>query len=378
MKKVALLMFIATLLSGCFVHIRESSTSLDPSYIAGAYVKTKYKYRVVNSLPFVEKDVEKLNLLLVSYQPDVFALDGIPVVLKDYKLSNDNLAGHISKNNFLVSFITLSIIPGHTSNFNSARSFTLKTNEGEIEPFVINGLREEAISYLPSVYLFSGLVWDSLEGDWETSTDSMCFGYPDSKAVLPRRSFAYALATRLKEAEDSGLDVTKIFKVNEVPRYETEVWRKSSNVHSFVLSLIGYQAKIDERTLELIKKDFAEKVADSYLSDHPSERINDVRVAFKSYGVSKGKIVGTAQAFSIKLELESSYYDSYTRKGRVAFRVRKAQYESARVWARSHIEELARDKNIKLTGASIPSAAQFYLGSEKYENGILEMEYIIE
>lgn len=377
MKKSCLIL-LPILLSGCFMHVRDCSTSLEPAYVKAEQIATKHKYRLAKPLASVEKDLAKLNVLLACCQPDVFALDGIPIEVREHQLARKDSAGQFSGGEYLISFFTLSLVPLHMTAFEGSYSYKLAISEGDVESFIVKNRKETCNSYFPTAYFMSSLVWDSMEGECEDERNCS-FGFLMGECMAyPRKSFAYALATRLKELEDSGVDIAKAFAVKPVPPYSVGAWRKDGNRHDFAISLIDGTVRMNEETLRLIKEDFARKIIDGYLSEHPSVNPDSLKVAFLKYGVVKGRVVGSAEIIAMRLELESSYYDSYTRKGKIAFRVRKSQYETARNWARQHIAEIARDKNIRLVGDEIPKTASFYLGDEKYENGILEMEYTVE
>lgn len=377
MKK-SYLILLPILLSGCFMRVRDCSTSLEPAYVKSERIATKHKYCLAKPLAAVEKDLTKLNVMLTGCQPDVFALDGIPIEVREYQLARKDSGGQFSGLEYLMTFFSLSVVPLHMTHFEASYSYQLALAEGNVEPFVVKNRKETCNSHFPTVYFMSSLVWYSMEGECEDER-KCSFGFLMSdEPAYPRKSFAYALATRLKELEDSGVDIAKAFAVKPVPPYSISAWRKNGNRHDFAISLLDGSNRVSEEALQLVKEDFARKIIDSYLSDHPSVNPDVLRVAFSKYGVAKGRIAGSAEIIAMRLELESSYYDSYSRKGKIAFRVRKSQYETARNWARQHIAEIARDKNVRLVGEKLPASAEFYLGNEKYENGILEMEYTVE
>lgn len=341
-------------------------------------IATKHKYCLAKPLAAVEKDLTKLNIMLTGCQPDVFALDGIPIEVREYQLARKNSAGQFSGGEYLMSFFTLSLVPLHSTAFEASYSYKLAVSEGDSDAFIVKSRKETCNSYFPTSYFMSSLVWDSMEGECEDERKCSFGILMGESPTYPRKSFAYALATRLKELENSGVDIAKAFAVKPVPPYSVGAWRKNGNRHDFAISLLDGSNRVSEEAMQLVKEDFAQKIIDSYLSDHPTVNPDGLRVAFSKYGVAKGRIAGSAEIIAMRLELESSYYDSYSRKGKIAFRVRKSQYETARNWARQHIAEIARDKNIRLVGEKLPASAEFYLGNEKYENGILEMEYTVE
>lgn len=378
MKLKSLYLLGAVLLSGCCMHIRESETCLEPGYISEDKIVTKHKYRLAKAIDSVDADLENLNVILQSCQPGVFALDGIPVVVSSQDIKCANLAGTFS-GKFIYSLITLSVIPAHSTSATFSREYKLRLAEGECDGFITQTMRESAQSYFPTSYLLSWIVWNDDRGcEWERDYTADFAMIASSKNVPAKKSFAYGLACRIKEVEDSGADVTQIFNVKEIPRYSIDAWRQNGANLEFKLSLMDVILKPDAEMLQLVKENVAEKMIEAYIAEHPSLDARNLRVAFKAYSCKNKRIFGSAEIIAMRLELESSYYDSYSRTGKVAFRVRKAQYEMARNWARQHISEIARDKNIRLVGDKIPASAAFYLGNEKYENGILEMEYIVE
>lgn len=373
------LILILSLLSGCwFVAVRESATSVEPIYRAGVKIVTKHKYRLVRPLEFVEKDIDKLNFMLQTSQPDVFASDGIPVVVKERSLQNNDPDGF----NPFPYIISASLLPATVTLSNNESLYDIVlTEEDAGQPIITKAMVENGLSFFPLCYFTAPLVFNDYEGDYESKSKlDFIFHYVCvmNKEVYPRESFAYALAYRLKEIEDSGLDVTKVFKVTEAPQYVAKTWTKKGNRYDFVLALLNKEERLSVEKLKRIKDDVAEKIVKSHLADHAAAQYEDLHVFFRRYQVVSGRIEGVAQVVSMRLDVESSYYDSFTRRGKIAFRVRKANYEAALSLARENISKLSRDKNIRLVGDRIPKSACFYIVGEKYGNGILELEYIVE
>ncbi len=131
------------------------------------------------------------------------------------------------------------------------------------------------------------------------------------------------------------------------------------------------------RAFRNIQQEFRSVLREDYVESTPGMDDQKLYVDFPEYRFENGKIIGRATILSITpVQMK---YDSNTRTGRLAVKVKANQYEEARKWIRKNIETLARDKNIALTTGEIPPAAKFYLGREELKDGnVLEIEFRTE
>lgn len=382
---------LLTLLSGC-VHVKTYSTSTAPRYKQEQIV-TKNKYKIVKDSRTGDwNELYHINKSLQHCQPDVFAPNGIPLQLRGraFDIERLNATENIT---FLFSGWTFFILPMY-SYTSETRTFSVLTERNQsLSPVIIKNREEECLSWLlPTTPLFSW-IWmkwtapDS-ENEWEVVHSvgflwSSNVKYPKEK----EKALAYALAVRLKEFEDTGKDVAAILKdtsrIDEVtgkialPKYKLKDWHKRDEAYLFNID-VSTRDVITAANINAIQKDFGRVVLDWFAADEPQVNRGDTHVAYSKFEYSEGRIEGEAVVLVLTLEVESSYYDSFTRRGKIAVRVKKNQYGMAREWLRHNIAEIARDKNIRLVDGVITDEATFYIGNEKYANGVLEMEFKVE
>ena len=208
---------------------------------------------------------------------------------------------------------------------------------------------------------------------------------------------AYAIASRLKEMEDSGQMDAILVQSNH--RYENYPLPHLSPKHetSDVPSqkppyrIVSFARKADsdfayDFALEMndnpsietffgIQGVFAREVLSAYKMEHPDVDVNSLKVDVQPQ-LSGGRIVGRAAVLTI-VPLSQSY-DANTRMGKLSVRFNIGQAVEARAWIRRNIETLVRDKNVALTTGQLPSAATYYLLGERVNGDTMEVEFKAE
>lgn len=388
--------FVILILSGC-VHVKYACTSISPRYEREQIV-TKHKYKIVKDSNLADwNEIFHLNQSLQHCQPEVFAADGIAIQLKKGRAyDNDGKVvekaefyedGNLS---FLFAISSCFILPYYQSA-ETTRKYSIVIDKSKyLSPVVIKTKEEQCVSVLSPLAPLLSWVWmdwgvPDKDNIWEVShslgvSRNTCSNEKD-------RALAYALALRLKAFEETGVNVRETFKsqtaLDEItgtaalPKYKVVEWLKKNDSYVFKLSFPEAN-NITAAMIRMVEKDFASTVISRYLEDEPSANRNDLQVFYSVFDFRGRFAEGEAVVISLQLELEKSYYDSTTRRGKIAVRVVPSKYEQAREWIRRNIAELARDKNIRLTAGVIPDEASFYIGKETYENGVLEMEFKTE
>ena len=197
-----------------------------------------------------------------------------------------------------------------------------------------------------------------------------------------KKAFAYAVAKRLKELEDSGV-VDELLRKREAekskaPPHRVERLSRDSEkdfAYDFALELESVPSNPSE-TVRAVIHDFAKAIVEDYADTFPHAKKDLLRVAFSGVSISGMKISGKASVLTIApLSLS---YDANTRRGMLSVRFNPGQADESRKWILENIATLARDKNIMLTTGSTPPPGSFSICEEKVDGSTLEIEFKTE
>ncbi len=392
-----ILLAMLAVCSGCaHKHVVVSMNVPNKGDIA---IKTKYRYKVENL-----KSVQ-----LSAYQPDVFDISGIPIIVKE-KFKRGKSSGNWT---FLLSIFSLTILPVvESQHIDSQWSISLG-NEDSVLATV------ESCEYCG--YSFSMLSPLALLFHWGKRTcfrgckiyDDHSFGDTSLSinSSLKNEPLAYSLAVKLKELEDSGKIneqvVAKTFsqynlsKISERQRAveksiqkkmgETVQDAKGSQQTFDIVRLeredgrdFAYRFKLASKSSDrisladynTIRTAFRSSIKEHYLLEHPDLNPRTLVVDYPEYALKNGQIVGRAVVLTISAE--SIRYDSATRRGRLAVRINVNQLEETRQWIRNNICDLAMEAK-KRDGDGLPVGTRFYTESETMnEDGILVVDFKTE
>lgn len=124
---------------------------------------------------------------------------------------------------------------------------------------------------------------------------------------------------------------------------------------------------------EYIPEYFRGRVAESFAKANALDP-RRIAVAILSEQMDDHVYRGEASAFGVD-DIEMSY-DSVTRLGRLAMKVRGGDFDGTRALIRSRIEAIVRDKNICLVAGVTPPPGRYYLLGETVKPGnALEIEF---
>ena len=184
-----------------------------------------------------------------------------------------------------------------------------------------------------------------------------------------------AESLRAQEASRAAMQKNQFEQVNRPPYKIIDLVREKGSEFAYTFSLeLAGDASI--QTFFGVQNIFANEVRTAYQMEYPNVDMSHLRVVVQP-SLSNGRIVGRAEVLTIAPIALS--YDASARLGRLSVRFNASQYEEARAWARKNIETLARDKNIALVSGEIPPAARFYsLGESLKDGNILEIEFKTE
>lgn len=124
---------------------------------------------------------------------------------------------------------------------------------------------------------------------------------------------------------------------------------------------------------EYVQAYFRSRVADSFAAGNSLEA-RQVVVTILSEKMDATAYCGEATACGIGDV--SLAYDADTRKGTLSMKIRNGDFDGTRKLMRRHIEEIVRDKNVRLVAGVQPPPGRYYLLGETVRSGnVLEVEF---
>lgn len=430
MKAIGIAVFcmLSILLAcGC---LRYRSVAAADVKDVGALIRTRFRY-CPSWAQGKEKtgEGERLRTRLKRYQPQVFADNGIPLVITERVASHEDWGSwKINRYQDPMGFasrrvlyaLSFSIIPLFNGTESDAmEEVRLADDPSPATSFRIYRRQDNAFSFLTPLpfLLYSGLpdmrgcekgVVRVRRENFFTSSEAMfAHEHPEGDEAL-----AYALAAKLKELEDMGrvnaatversarallhrrdsiaqyvvrkasvpISQTKTGVQNQTHRQVKPLYRidslvrESNSDFAYTFSLkMNEDSSIE--AFFAIQGVFAREVLDAYKAEYPNADVSTLRVYVLPRLVN-GRIEGRAVVLTITPV--SLSYDANTRRGRLSVHFNDGQYEEAREWIRKNIETLARDKNIALVTGQLPPAATYYSLGEKVDGNVMEIEFKTE
>ena len=374
-------------LSGCYSRRYGAIAMVDD---IGVEVSTRYRYCLVSEDRKISPYAIALystcygNDTLVGVFPHVFSEDGIKVVVRP------GIRSSTSKYSWTQAFCAMSL-----TLFPECRR-----NEG-VCPYEIEILGDsdanshiEVIEFYEFSRSISPLAFAVFAGMPDSVGNRLYYtrehlvgefypsSYPDASPTLYKQAFAYAIAKRLKEMEDSGAVDAALRKVVEsrakAPPHRVVRLSRSLEkdfAYAFELSLENAPENPNE-TVRAVIHDFTKAIVEAYVDTFPHAQKNLLRVAFSEVAISGVKIAGKASVLTIApLSLS---YDANTRRGKLSVRFNPGQADESREWVLENIATLARDKNIELTTGTLPPPGKFSICNEKVDGNTLEIEFRTE
>ena len=375
----------------------------------GKVISTRYRYRIVRSdegdddsynqrmRALVGKEIMEKHIgvfsneVLAREMPSVFSDDGI-----EFKVhhSHHHAESKYTWTQVLCGF-SLTIIPecGRNEHVHTYK-FEMQEDKRIGESFEIMRFSEFALSILPTSFAIFGGMPDSNGVRLYCKSEKVAgVSYlkdcgencPDIQGDLlssRKKAFAYAIAKRLKELEDSGA-IDQMLQKREAgrtmaPPHRIERLLRDSEknfTYDFALELQSIPLNPNEAVCTVIH-DFANAIVEDYLDTHTNAKKEMLRVAFSEVAISGVKISGKASVLTIAPI--SLSYEANTRRGKLAVRFNPGQANESRQWVLENIETLARDKNIMLTTGTLPPPGKFSICNEKVDGNTLEIEFKTE
>ena len=382
--------------AGC--HSYRDSATVDVRDI-GDVIETKYRYRLVGVNIVGDKCDEVLNSNLVKDKfPSVFADAGIPVEIVCPRLVAPEFSGGWSS---LISICSLTLIPSYSCMSMQYKCSLRFVEDSFVETEFRIVLRHEMSE---SAWFPTGLIplSDAPESDgnkvfWMsyksslTNTDGQKLHTSRYLAMtrfesihedISKDAFAYGVAAKLKEMEDSGQIDMMLRKLEAVkgkapPHRVVKFAREAGNDFTYSFAIEIEKMPIDpDKIKSTVLQEFGKSVKDEYAEAFPGVKPTSLVVYYSDVEMVGKMMQGRATVLAIAPI--SLSYDANMRRGKLAVRFNAGQSNEAREWIRKNIETLARDKNIALVTGQPPPEAVYYLLGEKVDGDVMEVEFKTE
>ena len=409
----ALLISLAT---GCgHLRIVAASNARD----CGESIRTRFRYNLIGDYGTgLDKSYALVNLQ--KSQPGVFSPDGIPVRLSQKDtLSQD---AEIDQMSGFFSLITLGIVPMVTKGHVHRRG-ALSIAGRSVGTVDICAHADSAVQ-IP-IFFFMPLPTPLLvfAGDGDTCIASgkkfveHKYGPAEAYSLqyhgVDEKAMVYGIASRLKEAEDSGMIDERFVTLMTAQQSLTDAAVTRNKVVADAMERHGALTRSAKSTatalpfktvrcdLErggdfaylfalrrgdggaatmsdyaVIRNAFRSAIRSRYVASHPNVNPRALIIDFTEYALKDGVVVGRVAVLTISPE--SMSYDSARRRGVVRIRIGEGQLEDARRWIRRNLAELAMRRNMAQDADAVPAGARFYSESETMKDGVLEISFRTE
>lgn len=370
----------------------------------GDVICTRFHYKLIGS-----GEYKYMNDQFQKCQPEVFYDDGINVnvsvedtLKKDYEINQVNA---------FFSFMTLGIVPS-VSKSHLHRRCMLSIAGRQIGSVEVCARIDEAEMSVPFmsflVFLGDGTTCIATGKKFvEHNYDKPCIYY-----YLAQKAMAYGIASRLKEAEGSGLINERFVMAAQSAQSLSDAYATRAKIQADETTRHGGTAKVAEADgsspFEIVRcdnergKDFAytftlrrrgggaatlsdygvmrsafrSMIRTNYASSHPDVNPRTLVIDFTEYALKGGVINGRVAILMISPE--SLTYDSASRRGVVRVRIGEGQFEDARRWIRRNLVSLVNRRGIASGGDALPQGARFYSEREEMRGGVLEVSFKTE
>ncbi len=354
----------------------------------------EFNYNKENS-----KQLAVARSILKSAQPQTFADDGIPFVIRQ----TGDLPQNYESLPIMIYTLFLPVISGAKEIKPNEFIVDVLDNPDARSSFKVQGRRDIAASLLPSpvppLCFLGDASFPNEPSQCRKFTHHSLGFIADTNGVLEygdkigsilwsscyiNNPVAYGIAVRLKQMEDAGnIDASrnKELKDNKAITDHDfqllEFHRKNGDGYEYVFKLKSRIGHVSIRQSNAVQNDLLTMISNDYAASFPKENRTVLGVDFKEYTLENGVINGRAQVLSLKVMALD--YDKFTRTGLIRIRFAPGQMEDARKYLRRNIESVVKDKNIALlVGEEIPPTATYYLLDETVNDGILSIKFKTE
>lgn len=333
---------------------------------------------------------------VMTKYPHVFSDSGIPVAVK----IRSTEGGVKDRWTLLLTILSVTAFPQIDSSSREL-SFDVVVADDVKTHFTMMSAKDSARGIFPTALIpFGGMPdcgtnriygqSDRVVG-LDSAVQNSCETLFSQNSGFYLEGFAYGVAAKLKEMEDSGRIDAMLQRLEAAKLQNLEAAKLRAPAHR-VVKLACNRAGNDfacDFTLELaqmpidpdkaksaVLKEFGDSLIEDYASSAPGAKKTPFVTNFTEVKMDGRLIHGRATL--LVMSLVSLSYDANTRRGKLSVRFNPGQYEEAREWIRKNIETLARDKNIALVTGQLPPAAKCYSLGEKVDGNVMEIEFKTE
>ena len=385
--------------------IKDSETLLGITYGNGIKsMESAIKNAIENKVSIKEKEADELICesgnkvieYMTSKYPNVFSDSGIPVKIR---LSSSTI-GCRNQWTILLTILSVTLFPEIGIQYEKRTVDLMIGDDIEVrDSFAHESVNEYAQGIFPTALIpFGGkpncgtkrVYWRSDKVVGSDTTVSTRTKFYKRNPDLDLDGFAYGVAAKLKEMEDSGKIDALLQKRERVKFKKLDAERLKSPAHRVVRLAHDVGGDFSCRfTLELLEmpidpdkaksavlQDFGEALKKEYAYSVSGAKQMPLVVNYTDVKIDGRLIQGRATVLA--MSIVSLSYDSNTRRGKLEVRFNSGQADEARAWILRNVKTLARDKNIALTTGTLPPEATYYSLGEKIEGNVMEIEFKTE
>ena len=418
------IIYSSIVLSGCACLSSRTYTVVSADDVGDA-ISTKYRYNLKDSAALISglmyEDVKQIASIkdmaasrrhmeerqvaaieyMISKYPNVFSDSGIPVKI-GYASTDESVKYTWSCALTILSGTLFPATYGHYSK--KTFDIAVANDAAARDSLTIESAEESAEGLFPTAFIpFGGkpnygtkrIYWrsekafesDSDRGkEWETKLRLKT----KLKSDLCLEGFAYGVAAKLKEMEDSGMVDSALQKMEAEKLRLLEAEKLKAPAHRVVSIAqdtgrdFTFRFKLEllemphdpDKAKSAVLKEFRESLKNEYAASVPGAKKTSF-VANLTEVKMDGRLIH-GRATLLAMSLVSLSYDASTRRGKLSVRFNAGQDKEAREWIRKNIETLARDKNIAPVTGQLPPDANCDLLGEKVDGNVMEIEFKTE
>lgn len=416
MTKVLQLAFalLVAFTTGCgHLRIVVASNAKD----CGESIRTRFRY----SLTCGDGAGRQNEYTVAGFQmrhPEVFAPDGIPILVKIEDTLKDTC--EINQVTSFLSVMTIGVVP-MTMNGHLHRRCTLSVAGRRIGQVDMCAHGDSAAPFFFFIPLPFPMLVFAGDGDVCVASGRKFvehkYGISAIGSIsyhgLDDKAMAYGIASRLKEAEDSGVInerfatmMTARQSLSDAANARDRIAEDARARRGAAPQTVGASAAV--QPFEIVRcdiergKDFAylfalrrsgggaatlsdygvmrsafrSAIRSRYVAAHPDVNPRTLVIDFTDYALKGGVVSGRVAVLTISPE--SLSYDSARRRGAIRVRIGDGQFEDARRWMRKNLASLAVRGGIVASGDPVPQGGRFYSEDETMRDGVLEISFRTE
>ena len=405
-KSIIMAVCLCVALNGCFSGSFRAYTTVSVDDV-GDSISTKYRYNIKDAedlFHLMSSRDDQINLFndkryavdrATAKYPHVFSDSGIPVALK----IRSTEGGVENRWTLLLTILSVTLFPEINSSW-SELSFDVVVADDVETQFTMMSAKDSARGIFPTALIpFGGMPdcganriygrSDRVVG-LDSAVQNSCETLFKQNSGFYLEGFAYGVAAKLKEMEDSGKIDAMLRRQAAAKLQRQEAAKLRAPAHR--VAKLAYDAGGDfacRFTLELqempldpdkaklaVLQEFGESLKEEYTGSVSGANQMSLAVNYADVKMD-GKLIH-GHATVLAMSIVSLSYDANARRGKLSVRFNAWQEKEAREWIRKNIEELARDKNIALASGQRPPEATYYSLGEKIDGNVMTIEFKTE